>query len=247
MATISPTEADAIKAFGGFLQSVLPVGTPVSQGQTNRTSEPTANNFVVFWPLRFTRLNTNIDSSGDVLYTASISTISGVGNLNVTDIDFGIIRIGAPVFGQGVAVGTVIAKQLSGEEGGVGVYQVSPAQVVDAELMASGILSLEQHSRFTIQADVHGSNSADNAQIITTVFRDGAGVDLFAAVRPQADIVPLYTSDPRQMPFLNEQKAVENRWVIEIELQVNQVVAVGQAYADAVTVGLISVDAEFPP
>lgn len=248
MATISPTEADALRALDAFFLTVLPVGVGSYLGQVNRVPEPSEGDFVIYWPLRFTRLNTNIDSFGDVLYTGALS-IDGLlgGLLAVSDIDFGVIRIGAPVYGIGVSLGTTIVAQISGTAGGIGVYGVSIAQTVSAEVMASGVISLEQHSRFTIQADVHGGNSADNAQIITTIFRDGAGVDIFAGLRPQADIVPLYTSDPRQMVFWNEQSQTENRWVIELELQVNQVVSLGQAYADAVTVGLVSVDAEFPP
>lgn len=248
MATISPTETDALKALDAFFLTILPAGVGSYLGQVNRVPEPPEDDFVIYWPLRFTRLNTNIDSAGDVLYTGSLSIDDMLGGLlSVSDIDFGTIRIGAPVFGLGVDPLTKIVAQISGEPGGVGVYGVSVEQTVSAEMMASGILSLEQHSRFTLQADVHGPNSADNAQIITTIFRDGAGVDIFAGIRPQGDIVPLYTSDPRQMVFNNEAQQTENRWVAEIELQVNQVVAVGQAYADAVTVGLISVDATYPP
>lgn len=243
MATISPTEDDALDALRSFLTTVLPSGVPAYLGQVNRVPEPHEDDFVVYWPLRFTRLNTNIDSNGDVLYTGSIAADL----LTVSDIDFGTIRIGAPVYGVGVTAGTKILDQVSGPDGSVGVYTVSASQTVGSEVMASGIISLEQHAKFTIQTDVHGGNSADNAQIITTIFRDGAGIELFAAARPQGDIVPLFTSDPRQMPYFNENLQAESRWVIELELQVNQIVTVGSQYASAVTVGMISVDANYPP
>jgi hypothetical protein len=49
------------------------------------------------------------------------------------------------------------------------------------------------------------------------------------------------------MPFTNAENQSEWRWVLDAELQVNQVISVPQQYADAVTPTLISVDAVYPP
>ena len=98
----------------------------------------------------------------------------------------------------------------------------------------------------TFQCDVHGLNSADNAQVISTLFRDSYAVDQFAG-SGFGDITPLHADDPRQVPFINDQQQWENRWVVEALVQANQVVTLPQQFAGAVTVTLLSVDATYPP
>lgn len=99
-----------------------------------------------------------------------------------------------------------------------------------------------QPTHFTIQLDVHGPFSMDNAQIISTLFRDQYAVDAFATAN-QGDIVPLYADDPRQVPFMNAEDQYENRWIIEANIQVNQLVSsVPQQSANTLQVGLIDTD-----
>src|SRR5947208_546426 len=83
------------------------------------------------------------------------------------------------------------------------------------------------------------------AQVISTAFRDSYAVDFFATVGDAA--VPLYAGDPRQMAFIDENQQYEDRWVIDAHLQTNPVVRVPQQFAGAVEVGLVEVDAAFPP
>lgn len=243
MAAVSPTQTDAIKALGGFLASVLPVGLPIFQAQTNRVAEPANTDFVEMTQLRFARLATNIDDSDDVAFTGSISGAA----LVVTDMIRGAIMPGATLFGTGVTAGTTILSQQSGTTGGVGTYTVSAAQTVGSETLSTGAKTLLQKTESTIQLDVHGPNSADNVQIIATTFRDELAVERFEAISDNTLITPLFAGEPRQLPFTNEQKQVENRWVLDLHMQVDQTVTAPQQFSDAVVVGLVGVEATYPP
>ena len=100
-------------------------------------------------------------------------------------------------------------------------------------------------TRVTVQVDVHGPSSSDNAQIISTLFRDSFGADIFAATG--LNVAPLYCGDPRQLPFINGEQQVEMRWSIDAVMQANPVVTTGQDFAGALQVGLLQVDATYPP
>jgi hypothetical protein len=96
-----------------------------------------------------------------------------------------------------------------------------------------------------VQLDVHGPASADNATVITTVLRDALGVDLFAA-QPYG-VTPLYCDDPRQLPFFGEQQQAEERWSIDAHLQFDPTMLSPQQFASVLALGLIEVDANYPP
>lgn len=106
-----------------------------------------------------------------------------------------------------------------------------------------------QPTQVTVQLDVHGPESSNTTQIISTLFRDGYGCDNFAA--SGFDVQPLFCSDPRQVPFLNEHQQIESRWSIDAVMQANPVVTVPQDFAADLRfspVGAVKeVDAEFPP
>jgi len=38
------------------------------------------------------------------------------------------------------------------------------------------------------------------------------------------DVFPLYADDPRQMPFVNAENQVEERWVVDVVMQANPTV-----------------------
>lgn len=116
---------------------------------------------------------------------------------------------------------------------------------------ADGFPSVEQYrvdtvaTKVGIQIDFHGAGSADYVQIVETLFRSDIAIDALAA--GGLPIAPLYTSDPRQMPFSNDQHQVETRWMLEVTLQVDAAVTTAQDFADSLAVGVISVDATYPP
>jgi lysophospholipase L1-like esterase len=241
--TIAPTQVQVQTALRTFLAAILPAGTDIIIAQQNRVPEPSSSNFVVMTPIRMTRLRTNVDTSMDCKFTGSI-----IGNvLTVTDVQIGLVAIGATVWGEEVAANTVITAGPS--NGGNGNYAVSgTSQTVASSTMSSGQTRLEQGAEVVVQLDFHSADAsdADMAQTVSTVLRDSTGVDMFANQSPNYGVVPLYADDPAQRPFINENQQYEWRWVLEAHLQINQVVAVPQQYTDAADITAISVDAIGP-
>lgn len=164
-------------ALKSFLTGVLPSGVEVRQGWVNRVPEPAGSDFVVMWEIRRERLETNYDTYGDCAFTGVINNGT---TLTISDLQFGTVGIGNTLFGSDVAVGTTIVSQLGGTSGGVGAYLLSQSSgTVGSALMACGVLFAMQPTEVTVQLDVHGPNSSDNAQIITTLFRDDYAVEQF--------------------------------------------------------------------
>jgi hypothetical protein len=110
--------------------------------------------------------------------------------------------------------------------------------------MAAGTQMLLQPTQVTVQLDVHGPASADNTQIITTLFRDDYATSAFAL--SGFDVTPLYANDPHQMPFTNGEQQVEDRWVVDVVMQANPVVSVPQQFASSIEASVTSVQAQYP-
>jgi hypothetical protein len=238
-ASLSLTESQTLTALRSFLLSVLPADIEVIQGQDNRVAEPVSSDFVTMTPILRSRLSTNVDTYQDCAFTGSIN-----GNtLAVTEMSIGTIEVGATLFGAGIAAGTSITAFGTGT-GGVGTYTVSPSQTVASEVMACGNKSMLQATRVTVQLDVHGPNSADNSQIITTTFRDDYAVSAFQS--SGFDVFPLYADDAHQMPFVNGEQQIENRWVIDCVMQCNPIVTVPQQFADQLEATIKEVQASYP-
>lgn len=253
---ISPGQDDVFRVLGDFVYAVLPSGIIFQQGQANRVPEPREQNFVVAWPISFPRLATNVDSYLDVAFLGSIDddvlTVTEVyaivdGSSIGTGVDPKPIEVGDTVYGTDVEAGTKIVAQTSGTPGGVGTYTVSVSQTITAEKMACGAQDIVQAVEWVVQMDVHGPQASDNAQILSTLFRDAYAVDYFAAHQFGAGrVVPLYADDPRQMPFLNGEQQYEDRLIVTARLQVNQTVRVPQQFADELD-DLTLVAATSPP
>lgn len=239
MITVSPNQDDIYVALRGFLLAILPAGIEVVQGQDNRVPEPEGVDFVVMWAINRNRLSTNVDAAEDVIFTASIAATA----LTVAAVNFGELEQGLSVFGANLAVNTTLGAQISGTPGGIGIYNITPSQNISSQVMAAGFVDILQPTEIIIQLDVHGPASPDNAQIISTLFRDTYGVDAVQAINP--NVTPLFTSDPRQIPFNNAEQQLETRWVVEVHLQVNQSIIVPQQFAGAAEVDVINVEATY--
>ena len=243
--TLSPTQSNVQQAVRSFLLEVLPLQpAQVVAGQQNRAAEPQPGDFIVITPMAFTRLETNLDQSADVKFDGSIT-----GNvLTVSDLFFGQVVPGATLFGTGVVVGTQVGAAM-GTAGNV--FQVSISQIAAPQAMSSGATSTTQGAQVTVQLDFHSANNTDAgdmAQTVSTLLRDSFGCDFFAALpAPLNGVTPLYADDPHESPYFNENQQVEWRFVLSAEFFVNQTVIVPQQFADAVTVDVVSVLAEFPP
>jgi hypothetical protein len=239
MVTPSVNQSNIFQALRSFLISFLPANVSVFQGQQNRVSEPSNTDFVVMTEIFKNRLSTNVDQYIDAQFTGSISGTT----LTVSAIQFGALAVGNTVFGPGIAPNTTIVAFGSGT-GGVGTYTLSQSKTVASETMAAGTAQILQATQIVVQLDVHGPNSADNAQLISTLFRDEYAVEQFAS--SGFDIAPLYASDPRQMPFLNAEQQFETRYIIEINMQANPVVIVPQQFASALNITENNIPANYP-
>ncbi len=225
MMNLSITETNIIKATGDFLTSVVLPNTAVMRGQVNRVPENVGPDFVLMVPSLRSRLATNVDSFSEVQFTGSISGTT----MTVSAVAAGQIQSGITLFGAGIAADTVVTGQTSGTPGGIGAYTVSVSQTVVAETISAGFNSALQSTQVDIQLDVHGPNSANNAQIISTVFWDQYAFD--TVTNYGFDIAPLYCDDPKQIPFINGEQQYEDRWVINAVLEVNPVVQIPQQFA----------------
>jgi hypothetical protein len=237
---LSLTEEQVFTALRAFLLSVLPAGVEVVQAQTNRVPPPAGTDYVTMNAGRQERLSTNVDAYADALFTGSIAGTT----LTITAVGYGSIGIGSPVLGVGVAPNTVVTALGTGT-GGTGTYTVNNTQTVASEPIACGGTTKLQPMKVTVQLDVHGPSAGDNAAIISTLFRDEYGVDQFAS--SGFDVTPLYTSDPIQLPFVNDSQQVEQRWVIDASLQCNPVLTIPQEFAGELALTLVNVDVIYPP
>ena len=236
MITLSITEEDIFTALGNALTNFLPASVAVVRGQQNRVPEPAGTDFVVMWPLLRPRLSQNVDSYADIAFIGSISGLV----LTVTQMLQGTLTAGLVLDAANLAANTVLGTQISGSPaGGVGTYNVSPTQNLASTTFQAGSKDIMQPIQFTAQLDVHGPNSADNAQIITTLMRDEYGVSQFNL--SGFDIEPLYCNEPRQMPFINGEQQQEERWIVEAVMQANPIVSVPQEFAGSVSVTIIDV------
>ena len=223
-----------------LISSIPNIPVPIIRGQVNRTPEPAQPDYVVLWPISRNRIAVNIDSWVDAQIVGSIT--SNV--LAVSAVLQGVAAAGQSIYGAGVTPGCQITRQLTGPAGGVGTYSVTPTAPVSSETLYVGTLTSMQETEVTIQADVHGPNSADNSIRISTLFRDQFAVSAFAVTG--IALSPLYTSNPRQMPFDNGEQQVEERWIIDLCMQANIGITVTQQFADALNVTITSVEAAYP-
>lgn len=230
------TEDAVNTALGQLLQAMLPQlpAGNIIVGQVNRVAEPEGD-FVVFWPLRRPRLGTNFDSDQAALFVAAIAGTA----MTVSSLMAGTIEEGSTVYGA--ATGTLVADQQSGTPGGIGVYTVSVSQTLASTTLLAGGTEILQPTEGVTQIDVHGPNSADNAQAISTLFRDDFAVQQLAAT----GLSPFFADDPRQVPFVNAASQYEDRWVLEAHFQIDPSVVVAQQFATALAISLYNVD--FPP
>lgn len=101
-----------------------------------------------------------------------------------------------------------------------------------------------QSTRLDVQVDCYGPSSPDMAQIIATEFRSTIATDYFNAAG--FDRAPLYTSEPRQLPFHDEGNQVQIRWSLDLSLEYDPTVTSSQQFADSLSIGIKNVDVEYP-
>jgi hypothetical protein len=243
--SIFTTLCTVLQTFGLTNADGSPLSTSqILQGQVNRVPEPQTPDFVLMWPLMRNRLATNIDTWLDNTFTGSITA----NVLTVTVVEKGSVVQGLPIYGAGIATGCKVIAQLSGTAGGIGTYSVTSTPNVGSEAIYGGEYDAEQYTEMVVQCDVHGPASGDNAQRISTLMRDMYGVQAFQNAQDGVDgVTPLFADDPRQLPFINAEQQWEERWAIDMHLQVNIELTLTQQFAASLTVGVINVEATYPP
>lgn len=206
----------------------------IIRGLVNRVSEPAGPDFVAMWPLMQDRLSMNVETWSDASCTGSIA-----GNvLTVSDVLSGAVMMGQAlwVLGGSVPLCTVLA-QTSGTPGGAGTYSVTPTPNLSSTTIYNGTKAIQESVEWTIQVDVHGpvpGNAADNARRIETLWRDQFAVD--ACANAGGIIAPLYCTTPRQTAFENAEMQYEERWSIDLAMQVNPVMTVPAQFASTIKV-----------
>jgi hypothetical protein len=174
--TVAPVESSAMRDLRLLLLTMV-TDTTVIRGLVNRVPEPREADFIVLFPLRRTRMATNVNS-----------------------------------------------------------YQDDSARSV--KFMDASV-------QLDVQCDVHGPRSGENAQIVTTMFRDDYSCQYFE--RAGSATRPLYSTDPSQVAFFNAENQSEERWRLEVSLQIEQVVQATQEFFDDLESAIIDVDAVYPP
>lgn len=233
---LSLTEEQIFTALRAFLLDVLPAGTPVIQAQTNRVPEPHEVDFVSMTPILRERLETNVDSYDSaqdvqVLTFTTLTSIPSVGDVLVNSLG---ASTGTVVSVSGLAVTVNALTQAYFAIGDAVSNTTHVGAVGTVTGVAYGGATSMQPIKMTIQLDIHGPLAGDNAQIVSTLLRDTYGVDQFAT--SGFDVVPLYATDPKQLPFLNGEEQVETRYVVDAVLQCNPVVTIPQQYGNAASV-----------
>jgi hypothetical protein len=249
-AGISLTESQGFQALGDYVVAVTGLAPgQVVQGQQNRVAEPPLPDFVVMTSLRQERLGTNETGFADNVVVGSIAgpvlTVTEATQLEGPGLVAGMLLIDDGYPATRVAPNTVIQSQASGTPGGVGVYAVSPSQTLASETLYAGQRQDLVPTKWTVQLDVHGPSSGDNAKKIEGLWFSEYAVDQFAT--SGFDVTPLYCGEARQVPFVNAESEYEERYVIEAAMQVNPVVSTPQQFFDQARVETIEVQSTYPP
>lgn len=241
---LSLTERQALIALRRFLLGSVRPATEVVLGQVNQVPEPRSGNFIVFWPLRYERLATNEVSYRDVDVVGSVTGSV----LTVTQVNHGAVAAGMTLLGTGldtVLADTAVVDQLTGSLGGTGTYTVSKVQSVVSGVLYLGLRDDMAALQMTVQLDIHGPESANNAFMVETLFRSEVAEGAFES--SGFAVVPLYADTARQMPFVNQEQQYENRWVVEAVMQMNPVTSTPMQFADELDATTIQVDTAYPP
>lgn len=262
-ASVSLSETQIFTALSAVLNgfgllSATGVAVPVVRGLVNRVGEPVEPDFVVMWPSRRRRLSTNVDVLVDLIVQGSIasniltvaSVVSARSNVPLVAPVPAVVAPGQTVLTSAASGYGTIVRQLSGTPGGAGTYQTTPTADVASGLLYLGTRAMRTPTEVTVQCDVHGPASADNAQRMMTQTRDQVGVAAFAATG--YDLAPLYADDPRQAAFVDAEVQYEERWIVDVCMQANIVVTVPQQFAGQLKVTAQPVESlrwtgPFPP
>lgn len=215
------------------------VPSTILQGQQNYIPEPKPQDFIVMWPIGGERLSFNIDYDYDNSVIGSITD----NVLSVNDV-FGYITPGLYLYNTNLPVnGVKVLSQLSPKQGeaplnGAGTYQLAKTPNQFNQKFWCGAHSVMTPQEYIVQCDVHGPNSGYNVRTLSTLWRDDSSGTL--ARQLGAYIAPFYADGPRQMPFIDGGQNYEQRWTVDLHMQINPVVNVTQQFADQLQIETVA-------
>jgi hypothetical protein len=102
----------------------------------------------------------------------------------------------------------------------------------------------KQSKQWGVQLDCYGETSLDTASLLVALFRTDYACEFFAGYA--WELQPLYAEEPRQMPLIAGEEQYVQRWTFTVFVQYNPSVTVTQDSANALTAGIINVDANYP-
>jgi hypothetical protein len=216
------------------LLGLLPPGIEVIRAYGNRVPEPIGPDFCVLSPPHIrTRLSTNRDTDLDLSVTGQIVAETLVVSAGAP------LLAGTPLYGPAVRPGSLVTAVAPDGAS----YTVTPPQTTPpGSTIYVGQHTMLAPTDLVCQCDVHGPNSSLNASALAITWRDDAACQLIKAASGPLEMQPLYADEPRMVPFTNAEAQWEDRWVVDLHLQANILVTVGQEFADELAVGLLPVD-----
>lgn len=113
----------------------------------------------------------------------------------------------------------------------------------DYSVEAGGNVNIQEGVELAVQIDCYGPSGEDWATMLSSTLRDEYGCSVLAP----SGVQPLYADDARMIPLVAGEQQYEERWSIDAHFQYNPTTTAPQQYADALTLGLIDVDVEYPP
>ena len=228
------TRQEIDTSIGSFLVDVLETENVLKATQ-NLVTPDWSTTFVRFRPIIFHRLSTNKVTYGDCSFRGTIAN----GVLTAVFFRFGTLAVGRRAFSSLIPGGVKILTVLSGS-GTYGTYGIddNTTSITAESDFASGYRLDTYTEMQTVQVDIYGNGSADMANKLGGIFRSSYACEYFS----MGPVSPLYCSDGRYLPAMNDKQQVVDRWSIDLNFEIRNIVETAQQFADALEVGLIPVD-----
>jgi hypothetical protein len=111
------------------------------------------------------------------------------------------------------------------------------------DVPSAGTMTLTRPTQWNAQVDCYGDGAQDLALAICIALRSSYGCDALKA----SGCAPLYTGEPRQLPFITGEDQYLERWSVDAVLQFNPSITMPQQFADQLRVDFVEVDTKYPP
>lgn len=117
------------------------------------------------------------------------------------------------------------------------------ALATNVDTYPSDAKAVQRSTQIDVQLDFYGSGAGDRAQTVATLLRD----EYACAEMTGTGVQPLYAGDAHQMPLITGEEQYLERWTVEVSLQANPTITIAQDFMETAVIGLVEVDAKYPP